>query len=338
MGELELLSNALQPVDRATGEWIDRGPDRLLTRMWTAFLEGGGDFLAGRRGTQLDVQDGVVRGLLADTGGAVESHRGRAVLLADGGFHSAPDLMARHISEEYLVRASRGSNQGDALRMGLEAGARAVNLEWFYGHCQSRDALRNERLFVFPALWPAIEQGVVVDGHGRRFVDEAVGDESVANAIARCATPGGCWVLLDRARWDALAGYDPLGLGSPTVNPDLERLGGTVVHAEDVDALSRRTGIPRDGLLHTFDELDLSATALVALPVIAGVTFTMGGLLVDEHARVLDHDDRPVPGLYAAGGAMGGLQGGPAPGAGYCGGWSEASTFGLLAAEHAALR
>ena len=40
--------------------------------------------------------------------------------------------------------------------------------------------------------------------------------------------------------------------------------------------------------------------------------------------------------LYAAGGTMGGLQGGPR--IGVAGGWSEATTFGLLAAEHAARR
>jgi fumarate reductase flavoprotein subunit len=48
----------------------------------------------------------------------------------------------------------------------------------------------------------------------------------------------------------------------------------------------------------------------------------------------MHRDGTPIKGLYAAGGAMGGLQGGPQS-KGYTGGWSEATTFGLLAAEHA---
>jgi succinate dehydrogenase/fumarate reductase flavoprotein subunit len=69
------------------------------------------------------------------------------------------------------------------------------------------------------------------------------------------------------------------------------------------------------------------------LAIITGVTFTMGGLLVNAHAQVLDEQEHPIPALYAAGGTMGGLQGGPRNG--YSGGWLEATTFGLLAAEHA---
>src|SRR2546430_16441630 len=51
-----------------------------------------------------------------------------------------------------------------------------------------------------------------------------------------------------------------------------------------------------------------------AIPVVAGVTFTFGGLRVDDHARVLTAAGEPVGGLYAAGGTMGGLHGGPGAG------------------------
>jgi succinate dehydrogenase/fumarate reductase flavoprotein subunit len=70
-----------------------------------------------------------------------------------------------------------------------------------------------------------------------------------------------------------------------------------------------------------------------AIPVVVGITFGLGGILVNGSAQVL-RDERPIAGLYAAGNAMGGLQGGPRYG--YSGGWSQASTFGLIAAEHIA--
>jgi fumarate reductase flavoprotein subunit len=79
--------------------------------------------------------------------------------------------------------------------------------------------------------------------------------------------------------------------------------------------------------------LKLDRPPFRAIPLVAGVTFTLGGLRVDGHARVLDGTGTPIAGLYAAGGTMGGLHGGPR--VGYAGGLLEAAVFGLLAGEHA---
>src|SRR4029077_6664481 len=42
-------------------------------------------------------------------------------------------------------------------------------------------------------------------------------------------------------------------------------------------------------------------------PVCGGITYTMGGVSIDEHARVLREDGVPVAGLYAAGSTTGWL-------------------------------
>jgi tricarballylate dehydrogenase len=41
--------------------------------------------------------------------------------------------------------------------------------------------------------------------------------------------------------------------------------------------------------------------------VVCGLTFTFGGLRIDQDARVLDVDGRAIPGLYTAGETVGGL-------------------------------
>ena len=71
-----------------------------------------------------------------------------------------------------------------------------------------------------------------------------------------------------------------------------------------------------------------------ALPVVAGITYTMGGIRIDEHARALDETGRPIPGLYATGACTGGLEGGPRTG--YVGGLVKCGVTGLRAAEHVA--
>ena len=68
----------------------------------------------------------------------------------------------------------------------------------------------------------------------------------------------------------------------------------------------------------------------VAVRVYAAVTHTIGGLRIDDRARVLDEDGRPVPGLLAAGADAGGIFTG-----GYGSGLAAALVFGRIAAETA---
>jgi fumarate reductase flavoprotein subunit len=71
--------------------------------------------------------------------------------------------------------------------------------------------------------------------------------------------------------------------------------------------------------------------------VIPALFHTQGGLVVDEHARVVRADDgAPIPGLYASGGAACGISGHGA--AGYLAGNGLLPALGLayLAADHAA--
>jgi fumarate reductase flavoprotein subunit len=56
----------------------------------------------------------------------------------------------------------------------------------------------------------------------------------------------------------------------------------------------------------------------------------MGGIVVDGDGAVRDQSDGPIPGLFAAGSTIGGLDGGP--NAGYVGGLIKA-TVALRAAE-----
>ena len=64
-----------------------------------------------------------------------------------------------------------------------------------------------------------------------------------------------------------------------------------------------------------------------------GITFTFGGLRIDDGARVLDADGRPIPGLHAAGELVGGLFSGNYPGGS---GLTAGAVFGRTAGATAA--
>jgi predicted oxidoreductase len=69
---------------------------------------------------------------------------------------------------------------------------------------------------------------------------------------------------------------------------------------------------------------------VVAVRVVSAITHTIGGLRVDERARVLGEDGAPLDGLWAAGVDAGGVSTG-----GYASGLAQALVLGLAAAEDA---
>lgn len=353
-GDLEYQSNAIVPPMTVFYdlEWQGRGPDLLLGRMRRAFEANGGSYRSGTRAIELCMDGRVVRGVLVEDGsGTREVVSGRAVVMADGGFQANRELVGKYITTEYVVNGTH-LNTGDCLRMALAIGARTANLDAFYGHIRVRDAAAPpERLFRYPSPRDIVHESMVVNAHGERIGSETVGApegvEPIAISIARSSTPGGCWVIFDNAVWTSTA-----RLGRWPMNPSLVEMSGPLVSAGSIAELARATGLPAQALersIAAFNHSSLGAAPLdppraergrpiidrpfMALPIITGVTFTMGGVLVNGHGQVLGADEEPIPGLFAAGGTMGGLQGGPRNG--YSGGWSEATTFGLLAAEHA---
>jgi fumarate reductase flavoprotein subunit len=366
VGPEEFQAFQVGPADGepAPHQWLSGGgPARLLTSMCDRFVAAQGDFRPATPAIELAMEDGRAIGVVAQRAdGRRELVEADAVLLADGGFQANAELVGRHITPAYSLRGS-SLDTGDALRMGVAAGAKAVELGAFYGYVLCRDALTNERLARLHVAGPQpvrlIDAAIVVDGHGRRIANEDAGtapyaliDEPLAGAIATCETPASCWVVFDNAVWETVARQGRPDKFDVPMNPGLLDAGGTLVSGDTIAAVAAGAGVPADRLRETVEGFNgycregapvdpprtgsprpIAEPPFHAVPLITAITYTMGGLLVNGRAQVLDEAEQPIPCLYAAGGAMGGLQGGPANG--YSGGWSEAATFGLLTAEDA---
>ena len=67
--------------------------------------------------------------------------------------------------------------------------------------------------------------------------------------------------------------------------------------------------------------------------VTCGLTFTFGGLKINAQAQVIDTEDAPIPGLYAAGELTGGLFYNNYPGGS---GLMAGAVFGRVAGAQAA--
>jgi fumarate reductase flavoprotein subunit len=216
------------------------------------------------------------------------------LLLATGGF---PVKLAR---ERDLALRSNPWSEGDGLDLGVASGAATTaGMDEFYGRAMPAPPARwGEAEFVDHAQVYG-RFATVLDEQGGRIPHDPDdwSDNGLVQEIARRG--GRAWYVVDR---DDLDRETPYG----TVADSIERVrrsGGTVEDRNDK----------------------------VAVHVIIAVTHTIGGLAIDERARVVDGSGTPIPGLYAAGVDAGGWSTG-----GYASGLAAALVFGLVAAEDAA--
>jgi len=349
----------LAPAGRSIAglEWEGRGPDLLMRRMEENLTQRRGMLMRGTKAEALVVEDGACTGVDAVRDGQPLRIGAKAVVIADGGFAANRDMIRQYITpgaDRVLGRVGPGAN-GDGIRMAERAGAAIGGLGAFYGHVQHRNAMTNARLWPYPHLDAAAETGILVGPDGKRFTDEGLGGVCMANAIARLADPLSALLILDDAMWR----MEPTITTTVPANPIMVEAGGELISAADIETLAARAGLPRDPLAQTIrgyvQAIESNDFASLAVPrtttqhgpmpiltppfhairLCAGVTGTMGGVVIDEHAQALRPDGSVFPGLYAVGTPVAGLEGGPR--AGYVGGLSKAFILGLLAAEHMAL-
>jgi fumarate reductase flavoprotein subunit len=214
-------------------------------------------------------------------------------ILATGGF-------ARRLARErgLLLRANPWS-EGDGLVLARDRGAGTFgDMEEFYGRAMpATDRITEDDFVRLTQLYGRYATVTSRTGAERFAGQPAWSENDLVQEIARW--PGGvAWYTVEPA---ALT----------------ERVRGRTVR-EMIEA-ARTSGAP-------VQEEDGRISVLVQ----AAVTHTIGGLRIDERARVLDDRGEPLEGLFAAGVDAGGWSTG-----GYASGLSAALVFGRIAAESA---
>ncbi len=348
----------LAPVRAETAglDWEDRGADRLMRRLEQNLIERGSVLIRGVKVMSLAIEDGACTGVDAIRNGAPLPIASNAVVIADGGFAANPEMVAQYITprpDRVLARVGPGA-RGDGIRMAEKAGAATGGFGEFYGHIHHASAMTNAQQWPYPHLDAAAEIAIVVGPDGRRFTDEGLGGVCVANAIARLPDPLSAFLVFDDAIWRA----EPELTTTVPANPAMVDAGAELLSASDIaslaglvhllpeqlarsvaqynDAVDRNDfaplAVPRT--LRKHKPMPIRTAPFHAVPLCAGITGTMGGVVIDAHAQAQRRDGGSFRGLYAVGTPVAGLEGGPR--AGYVGGLSKAFILGMLAAEHIA--
>jgi tricarballylate dehydrogenase len=284
-----------------------------------------------------------------------------AVVLACGGFESNAEWRARYLGPGWDLAKVRGTrfNTGDGLAMALAAGAMPHG-NWSGCHAVAWD--RNAPPFGDLAVGDGFQKhsypfGIVVNALGARFLDEGADFRNYTYAKygrAILEQPGQfAWQVFDRKAAGLLRDEYRIRQITKVAADSLEALAAKldgVDPAAFLDTVKAYNAAVRDDARFDPNVKDGRATAGLAPPksnwattideppfeayaVTCGITFTFGGLKIDNEARVLDTEEIAIDGLFAAGELVGGLFYGNYPGGT---GLTSGAVFGRIAGASAA--
>lgn len=300
----------------------------LIAGLYASLLEHGVRVLIGARAEALARSSEAVVGV--EAGG--ERHAG-TVVLASGGFERNPKLARTFLRGPLLAPAGPPSNRGDALVMGMAAGAALGNMSeawWAPAMEVPGERIDGEPLFRMLFLDVAKPGALLVDAAGRRFADEAANYNDLGRALHAFDAAGYAyprvpsWLVFDATRRagdiGSVRGGEPDPHWLPTART-IEQLAELI----DIPAPPLRATVERWNELaaggtdedfgrgsYVWDRFSAGTPELrpvtdppfSALRVLPGCLGTKGGPRTDEHGRVLRADGAGVvPGLYAAGNA-----------------------------------
>jgi fumarate reductase flavoprotein subunit len=263
-----------------------------------------------------------------------------ALVLAVNGYGGNKPLLATEIpAMAGALYFGHPGNRGEAVLWGRKLGAATRHLTGHQGH---GSVAHPHGILI---TWATItEGGFQVNLAGERFANEARGYSEAAAAVL--AQPDGlAWTIFDgriaaiarqfedfrqaEAAGAILSADSMADLAAAAKLPAATLM----ATAAAVDALKRAGGT--DTLGRNFAGVPPLAPPFHAVRVTGALFHTQGGLVVDADARVLRKDGRPLPNLFAAGGAACGFSGSQASGYLSGNGLLSAVAYGYIAGRAA---
>lgn len=282
--------------------------------------------------TDIIKENGEVVGLHAETaaGDKIEA-RGKAVIIATGGFNKNPEMY-----KEYFESYRLGDNihgfpfpgpNGDGIRMAREVGADEdnVNVEMYYTSSRGEKFLPLDIAFRQPNMLINIE--------GKRFYNEGVIGNTTytGNALFRQTGHVG-YMFFDNAtmRHYRKNGPDETCPDHPITDMDhfdeeyeryVNEVGGDdFIIADTLEEIAERIGMDPEVLLEAVEHYNklcesydsefykehkfmrpIKKAPFYMGKLVCSAFSTLGGIKINEYAEVIDKENRVIPGLYAAG-------------------------------------
>lgn len=306
----------------------------LVSMLLASLDRDGAALVTGARGHRLITNGGRVTGVELESSEVFHANDG--VVLATGGFEWDKALADSMLASRLYTMCSPPSNTGDGLRMSQRIGGqtRGTREAWWAPMSitgDTRDGHPIGTLLRFERQGPG---SLMINRHGRRFANESQNYNDLARSLQSWDSPRNqtlntpAHVIVDHAymeRYGILAHR----AGQPTP--------AYLIEAATLEELAAKINVPAANLSTTvarFNEFavkgedpdfgrgesaydkywgddenpfpnpslgPLQTGPFYAMEVVNGAFGTNGGVATDDRARVLDVDNRPIGGLYAAG-------------------------------------
>lgn len=341
--------------------------EALVARLFTSLKEAGGDIWLSTPFVELLHHDGRVNGIVVvKNGERINVTANKGVVFASGGFSHSQELREKYLPQPTKTDwtlASEGQT-GDTLSEGMKLGAKIDLMGKLWGTPTSAPPGSSPFMPVAERATPGL---IIVNDQGERYINESVPyHEFVEGMYEHNTDQAGTvpsWMVFDQT---VKKRYLVFGIMPVMSFPDEWIDSGYTKKADTIEELAKQIEVPADKLQQTISRFNQFAEAGVdedfhrgvsqydqyygdptlqnpnlaplnrapyyAIPIYPGDIGTKGGLVIDEHARVLKEDDTPIEGLYATGNCTAAVMGETYPGPGATIG--SAMTFGYAAAQY----
>lgn len=283
--------------------------------------------------------DGRVNGVEVNADGIIKVINAKAVILATGGFGASKEYIKRFRPdlESYKTTNQPGAT-GDGLKLAENVGAELMQMNLVQVH----PTVQQDNPHVY-LIGEAVrgEGAIMVNGGGKRFVNELNTRKICANAITALPEHS-AYLIFDQGIRDhvkAIEFYDKVGL---------------VVHGETIEDLAKQINVDPSNLKQTVttwnqavenhDDAEFGRTTgmdrgitkpgFFAIHIAPAIHYTMGGIHITPKTQVLDGNGDIIKGLFAAGEVAGGLHGNNRVGGNSI---AETIVFGRQAGQQVAL-
>lgn len=293
-----------------------------ISALQDKFEEKGGKILLNTKAEEIIKEADKVTGIKAtshDKNLTIKASRG--VIIASGGYAFDPDLAKKYLNDkgvyntdnlpEKLESTNHPGATGDGIVMGEKIGAQVIDME----HIQLLPMPGNR---FGPSI--NVEDSFFINKEGKRYIREDAGRDELC--LAAFEQTDGQYYMISDAQ---IISDDRKTLSGESIDTLIAK--ELVVEKPTIKELAEAIKVPVEQLEKTTEEFNKSVDKksdefgrevwgkkIEKAPFYATLRYpalhhTMGGLKINTQTQVLDKDDKPIPGLYAAGEVTGNIHG-----------------------------
>ena len=272
-------------------------------------------FLFDTTANEIIMKDGKAVGIKA-TGkdGHKVTINAKSVVIATGGFGANAEMVEKYKPElKGFATTNAEGAQGQGIDMATAVGAATVDMNQIQIHPTVHIEEDGNAHLITEGLRG--DGAILVNAEGKRFYDEVSTRDKVSAAIIE-QTDKSAWLVVDQAMVDksaVIAGY--IKSGYTVTGATYEELAKAMgvdeaTFVSTMNTWNQAVEAKSDAEFNrTSFANPLTAAPYYAIKITPAVHHTMGGIVINPKAEVLNEKGEAISGLYAAGEVTGGVHG-----------------------------